>query len=139
MKRAKKFLLDIGMAKDEPGIIRKWLCLYCIHILQLTSHLSITSNADGVESEVSLVHDNDAAWFITLDETHHEFTTAGKKGSASHGRWVNESFPRSGGHNVVGSFHTAGVYGTTLAGEALPPLFILSTSSQNEEDYKVDH
>lgn len=27
MKQAKKFLLDIGMAKDEPGIIRKWLCL----------------------------------------------------------------------------------------------------------------
>ena len=39
MKRAKKFLLDIGMAKDEPGIIRKWLWLYCIHILHLTSHL----------------------------------------------------------------------------------------------------
>jgi len=138
MKRAKKFLLDIGMAKDEPGIIRKWLCLYCIHILQLTSHLSITSNADGVESEVSLVHDNDAAWFITLDETHHEFTTAGKKGSASHGKWVNESFPRSGERNILGNFHTTGVYGTTLAGEALPPLYILSTLSQNKEDYKVD-
>ena len=87
---------------------------------------------------MTLVHENDAAWFLTLDETHHEMTTAGKKGSASSGRWVNGSFPRSGKRNVVGNFHTTGVYGTTLAGEALPPLYILSTSSQNEDDYKVD-
>ena len=87
---------------------------------------------------MTLVHKNDAAWFLTLDETHHEMTTAGKKGSASSGRWVNGSFPRSGERNVVGNFHTTGVYGTTLAGEALPPLYILSTSSQNEDDYKVD-
>ena len=87
---------------------------------------------------MTLVHKNDAAWFLTLDETHHEMTTAGKKGSASAGRWVNGSFPRSGERNVVGNFHTTGVYGTTLAGEALPPLYILSTSSQNEDDYKVD-
>ena len=38
----------------------------------------------------------------------------------------------------MGNFHTTGVYGTTLAGEALPPLYILSTASQNPEDYKVD-
>ena len=69
---------------------------------------------------MTLVHENDAAWFLTLDETHHEMTTAGKEGSASSGRWVNGSFPRSGERNVVGNFHTTGVYGTTLAGEALP-------------------
>jgi hypothetical protein len=38
MQRAKTFLLHIKMAKDEPGIIRKWLCLYCIRTLQLTYH-----------------------------------------------------------------------------------------------------
>jgi hypothetical protein len=27
----------------------------------------------GVESEISLVHPDDAHWFITVDETHHEF------------------------------------------------------------------
>ena len=31
-----------------------------------------------------------------------------------------------------------GVYGTTLAGEALPLMYILSTFSTNEVDYKVD-
>ena len=87
---------------------------------------------------MSLAHQDDANWFLTLDETHHEFSTAGKKGSASNGRWVNESFPRSGERNIVGNFHTTGVYGTTLVGEALPPLYILSTTSKNEDDYKID-
>jgi hypothetical protein len=39
MKRAKKFIVDIGMAKDEPGVIRKWLCFCCTLILQPTSRL----------------------------------------------------------------------------------------------------
>jgi hypothetical protein len=38
-----------------------------------------------------------------------------------------------------GNFHTTGVYGTALAGEALPPLYVLSTASQNKDDYKVGH
>jgi hypothetical protein len=73
-----------------------------------------------------------------LDETHDEFTTAGKKGSANCGRYVHDSFLRLGERNIVGNFHTTGVYGTTLAGEAMPPLYILSTASTNEDDYKVD-
>ena len=39
MKRAKKFVLDIGMAKDEPGIIRKCSACIVLFILYLTSHL----------------------------------------------------------------------------------------------------
>ena len=37
MKWAKKFVLDIEMAKDEPGLIRKCVCLCFIFILPLTS------------------------------------------------------------------------------------------------------
>ena len=37
MQRAKKFVLDIEMAKDEPGLIRKCVCLCYIFILPLTS------------------------------------------------------------------------------------------------------
>jgi hypothetical protein len=84
---------------------------------------------DGVESKVSLVHKDDANWFLTLDKTHHEFLTARKKGSALNGRWVSELFPRSGERNIVGNFHTTGVYDTTLVGKALVPLYILSTTS----------
>ena len=38
----------------------------------------------------------------------------------------------------MSNFHTTGVYGTTLRGMPLPPLYILSTASQKEEDYKTD-
>ena len=30
------------------------------------------------------------------------------------------------------------MYGTTLRGEPLPPMYILSTNSLNEDDYKID-
>ena len=37
MKMAKKFLLAVEMAKDEPGLIRKWRCCCVIIILDLIS------------------------------------------------------------------------------------------------------
>ena len=89
-------------------------------------------------SEVGLVHPDDVDWFLTMDETHHEFTTVGAKGGASAGRYINPSFPRSGERCIASNFHTTGVYGTTLRGEPLPPLYILSTSSKKEEDYRID-
>jgi hypothetical protein len=49
--------------------------------------------SDGVESEMSLVHEDDVDWFLTLDETHHEFSTVGAKGGATAGRYVNPSYP----------------------------------------------
>ncbi len=35
-------------------------------------------------------------------------------------------------------FHTTGVYGTTLAGKAMPPLFILNSNARFEENYTID-
>ena len=87
---------------------------------------------------MGLVHEDDVDWFLTLDETHHEMSTVGAKGGATAGRWVNTSFPRSGERCITSNYHTTGVYGTTLRGEPLPPLYILSTSSKREEDYKID-
>jgi hypothetical protein len=87
---------------------------------------------------MGLVHEDDVDWFLTLDETHHEFSTVGARGGAAAGRYVNPSFPRSGERCIVSSFHTTGVYGTTLRGEPLIPLYILSTKSIREEDYKID-
>ncbi len=49
--------------------------------------------ADGVESELSLVHPNDVDWFITLDETHHELTARGNKGGSTIGAAL-ENFER---------------------------------------------
>ena len=94
--------------------------------------------ADAVESEVGLVHEDDVDWFLTLDETHHEFSTVGAKGGAPAGRYINTSFPHSGERCIVSNFHTTGVYGTTLRGEPLPPLYILSMASLKEDQYKID-
>jgi len=32
---------------------------------------------------VGLVHEDNVDWFLTLDETHHEFSTVGAKGDAT--------------------------------------------------------
>ncbi len=54
-------------------------------------------HADGVMSEVLLVHPDDVDWFVTLDETHHEMSTVGNRGgSTTTTQFANPSFPRSG-------------------------------------------
>ncbi len=63
---------------------------------------------------MGLVHEDDVNWFLTLDETHHEFSTVGTRGGAAAGRYINTSFPWSGERCIVSTFHTTGVYGTTM-------------------------
>ncbi len=70
-KRAKEFLVEIKMGKDEQGFIRTCSCLF-------TSIPTITKLAflfcfisDEVESEMSLIHEDDVDWFLTMDETNH--------------------------------------------------------------------
>ena len=98
----------------------------------------IFKNGDGVWSEISLIHPDDVHWFLTMDETHHAFTTKGNKGGSTRIRYANTSFPRTGERVVDNAYHTTGVYGFTLGGEPLPPLYILSTSSVNAENYRLD-
>ncbi len=50
---------------------------------------------------MGLVHEDDVDWFLTLDETHHEFSTVGARGGAAAGRYINPSFPRSGEQCIV--------------------------------------
>ena len=93
---------------------------------------------DGVQSDLSVTYPDDANWFITLDKTHHEFSPKGNKGGSTQVRYTNPCFPHSGYRVIENSHHTTGVYGYTLAGEVLPPLYILSTGSKNEANYKFD-
>jgi hypothetical protein len=51
---------------------------------------------------------------------------------------ANSSFARSGDRLVESSSHTTGVYGFTLQGECHPPLYILSSSAMNVDNYKCD-
>ncbi len=56
--------------------------------------------SDSVESEMSLIHEDDVNWFLTLDETHHKFSTEDAKVGAAAGRYMNPSFHRPGGNGV---------------------------------------
>ena len=114
-KRAKEFLVEIKMGKDEQRFIRTCSCLFTSissTITKLTFLFGFIS--DEIESEMSLIHEDDVDLFSTMDETHHLFTTAGAKGGATAARYTNPSFPRSGEQCIESSFHTTGVYGTTL-------------------------
>jgi len=82
---AKQFLVETGMAKDEPGMISKYHVFFHHRPLSSTkislSHIILST--DGVQLNISLIHPDDANWFITLDETHHEFSTKDNKGGSS--------------------------------------------------------
>ena len=84
------------------------------------------------------MHPDDVDWFVTLDETHHELSTVGNKGGSTTTCYANSSFPRSGDRVVESASHITGVYAFTPRGECLPPLYILSTRSENEDNYKID-
>jgi len=116
---------------EDQRLIRK--CFVCFHFYLQVTHSTncvfVRFIADAVESKMGLVHEDDVDWFLTLDETHHELSTVGMRGSAAAGRYINPSFPRLGEECIVSTFHTTGMYGTTLCGEPLIPLYILSTGS----------
>ena len=71
-KRAKEFLVEIKMGKDEQRFIRTCSCLFTSissTITKLTFLFGFIS--DEIESEMSLIHEDDVDWFLTMDETHH--------------------------------------------------------------------
>ena len=112
--------------------------MLCVSLSILSVNSVVLLFLDGVESDISLIHPDDIHWFVTMDETHHEFSTKGNKGGTTARRYANPSFPRVGERVVEDSHHTTGVYGFTLGGEPLPPLYILSSSAEDEENYKID-
>ncbi len=93
---------------------------------------------DGIASEVSLYHEDDARYFLNTDETQHKFSTAGNKGGSTTQRWHNPSFPCSGDRTTESSRHTTGVYTVNLAGEVLPPLYIMDSKAKEQENFKID-
>ena len=101
-------------------------------------HVATCIAADGVESEISLIHDDDINWFLTLDETHHPYSTVGNKGGSTTRRYASSSFHCSGERCIENSSHTTGVYGTTCASEPLPPLYILSSKAKDENNFGYD-
>ncbi len=91
-------LISIGMVMEDQRLIRK--CFVCFHFYLQVTHSTncvfVRFIADAVESKMGLVHEDDVDWFLTLDETHHELSTVGMRGSAAAGRYINPPFPQSG-------------------------------------------
>ena len=113
-ERAKDYLIGIDMLSPEPGFIH------------------------GVPSLCSLIHPDDVDHFIVMDETHHRFSTAGNRGGSSEFRYSCSSFSRPGNCVIENERHTTGVYGFTLRGEPLPPLYILDSKGKDEDNFKID-
>ncbi len=115
-----------------------------LHCIQLSSSnfsllffVTSRSLADGVQSDISLIHPKDINWFITTDETHHPFTTEGNKGGSTAQCCSTNLFHCSGERCLQSATHTTGVYGTTSAGYSLPPLYVFSSDAKVPEDFEI--
>ena len=84
------------------------------------------------------MHADDVHWFITLDETHHPYTTEGDKGGPRQQRMTTVSLPRAGEPVIESSSHATGVYGFTLGCEPLPPLVIFDSNAKDEKNFAVN-
>ncbi len=136
----RNFLCSLGWEHRSRGLYVSCLVLFALLLLYLTivPVFCCFILLDAVKSKMGLIHKDNVNWFLTLDETHHEFLTVGSKGGATAGWYINPSFPCSGEQCTVSNFHTTGVHSTTLCGKPLPPLYILSMALLQEDDYRVD-
>ena len=100
--------------------------------------LNLFFSLDGVPSEVSLFHPDDARFFLNTDETRHKFTTAGNKGGSITTIYSNSSFPCSGEHVRESLRHTTGVYTINLAGKVLPLHYVMDSKAHLEENFQID-
>ena len=103
-----------------------------------TSPLSFISPTVGTESDVTLGHDEDARFFINIDETHHRFSNESDKGGTRALRYAASFITRSGDRVVKNGRHTTGVYSTNAFGEALPPLYILDSKAKYPKNFQID-
>ena len=93
---------------------------------------------DGIHSEVTLGHSDDARQFINIGETHHLFSNESDKGGPRSHRYAASFITRSGDRTVRNGRHTTGVYATNAFRKTLPPLYILDIKSKYPENYKID-
>ena len=139
----KKEMVDLGVVFDKPGFISKFRRA----IFKTTSAPCLTFSVflslcvlvtDGVASEVTLGHPDDARRFVNIDETHHVFSNESDKGGTRARRYAASFITRSGDRKVRNGRHTTGCYATNAYGETLPPLYILDSKAKYPANYKID-
>ena len=72
-----------------------------------------------------------------MDETHHDLSITGDKGGSRAVTYHDPSLQRGPQRDVKSSRHVTGVYATTSAGEAVPPMFIFDSSAKVEANFRV--
>ena len=107
-------------------------------MMLISSFFLFFFDPDGVQSEVTFWHPDDARRVINIDETHHPFSNESDKGGSRANRWTTSFLPRSGERTLKNGRHTTGCYATNAFGERLPPLFILDSKVKYSENYQID-
>jgi len=91
---------------------------------------------DGSNAELT-IH-KDCAWrIINFDETYHPFSTQGDRGGSRTNVYSDPNLPSGSSRGIRGARHTTGIYGSTAAGEIMPPVYIFDTSAKNTDNFKV--
>mmetsp|Transcript_7811 Transcript_7811/g.9090 ORF Transcript_7811/g.9090 Transcript_7811/m.9090 type:complete len:187 (+) Transcript_7811:396-956(+) len=78
---------------------------------------------DGTVAELT-VHQDCARRIINFDDTDHPFSTQDDKWGSRNNTYGDPSLPAGSPRGVRGARHTTGIYGTTAAGETMPPIYI---------------
>jgi hypothetical protein len=112
---AKKDLLPSGLYLDVP-----------------------TLNVDGtLISELTERSPEVTQRIINMDETHHDLSITGDKSGSRAVTYHDPSLQRGPRRDVKSSRHVTGVYATTAAGEAVPPMYIFDSGAKNEANFRV--
>ena len=82
---------------EDQELIRKcFVCFLFSFVGNSTIFMFVHFIANTVESKMGLVHEDNVDWFLTLDETHQDFSMVGVRGGAATGCYINPPFPQSG-------------------------------------------
>lgn len=97
----------------------------------------ILDNNGAIETELDFRNDDVKRRIVNMDETHHDLSITGDKGGTRSVTYHNPTFQRGPKRGVKSSRHVTGVYATSSAGEALPPMFIFDSGAKIEENFRV--
>ena len=60
-----------------------------------------------------------------------------ERGGSRSIRWGDPSLAKGTEKGTRGSCHTSGIYGSTAAGEVMPPVYYFDSGAANEENFQV--
>ena len=109
----KKTLIESGLAIDTPTLLQ-----------------------DGTKAELT-IGETELRRIVNFDETDHPFTTENDGGGSRSVRWGDPTLGKGTERGTRGSRHTTGIYGSSAAGEAMPPVYCFDSSAANIENFQI--